>query len=54
MASRVFWLLALGSFVWSCRQYWHGDKLGGDRLLFLAYCFMVSGYIALIRGWFPC
>ncbi|MBO7669512.1 MAG: hypothetical protein J6S60_02890 [Oscillospiraceae bacterium] len=47
--ARVFLLLTLGTFIWSCARYRLGDRIGGDRLLFLAWCFLVCGYIDEFR-----
>ena len=43
--ARWFCLLAAVTLVWSCVRYRRWDKAGGDALLFLAWCFMVMGYI---------
>ena len=50
-AAQAFCLLAMASFVWSCIRYRKCDKSDGDRWLWLAYCMMILGFIALLRGW---
>lgn len=47
--ARVFCLLAMAAFAWSCMRYRRADVAGGDGLLFLAWCFMIIGYIDEFR-----
>jgi len=49
--SRWLCVLAAITFIASCVCYRRENKDGGDRLLFIAYNFVLFGYVALFKGW---
>lgn len=50
-ADRVYFWLTLAAFATSFALYRRGRKAGGDRLLFLAWALMISGWLAMLDRW---
>ncbi len=50
-ADRAYFWLTLAAFATSCALYRRGRKAGGDRLLFLAWALMISGWLAMLDRW---
>lgn len=48
---RIYFVLSVAAFVPSCVLYRREHKVGGDRLLFLAYGMMLCGYAVLFHSW---